>query len=33
MTQRGAHACLGMMTLSEFDTEVKDFDISWEVAQ
>ena len=29
ISQRGAHACLGMITLSEFDAEVSDLNISW----
>jgi len=28
---RGAHACLGMITLSDFDAEVSDLDIDWTV--
>jgi len=31
--QRGAFACLGMFTLSDFDVEVNDLDISWEVSR
>jgi len=29
VTERGAMACLGMITLAEFDAEVSDLDITW----
>ena len=31
--QRGAYACLGMMTLLEFEEAVRELDISWEVVE
>jgi hypothetical protein len=31
--QRGAYACLGLMNLSDFELEVQDLNISWEVAE
>ena len=31
LAARGAQACLGMLTLSDFDAEVSDLDISWSV--
>lgn len=33
VSKLGAHACLGLITLSQFDAEVKDLDISWEVVE
>lgn len=33
ISERGAHACLGMITLSEFDSEVSDLDIDWRVEE
>ncbi len=33
ISERGAHACLGLITLTEFDEEVKDLDISWEIVE
>ncbi|MDH3409593.1 MAG: hypothetical protein OEN51_09540, partial [Gammaproteobacteria bacterium] len=31
IAERGAMPCLGMITLSEFDTEVSDLDIDWTI--
>jgi len=33
ISQRRAHACLGMITLKEFDEEVADLDITWEIIE
>ena len=33
IARRGAFACLGMITLSEFDAEVSDLDIDWQVGE
>ncbi len=33
ISQRGARACLGMITLPEFDAEVSDLNISWRVEE
>ena len=33
ISERGARACLGMITLSEFDAEVSDLDIHWQVEE
>jgi len=33
ISEHGAHACLGMITLSEFDAEVGDLNISWRVEE
>ncbi len=33
ITQRGAYPCLGLITLSEFDKEAGDLDISWELVE
>lgn len=32
LSMRGAHACVGLMSLSEFAQEMRDFDVSWQVA-
>lgn len=33
LLQRGAYACLGMISLAEFDHEVRDLNISWKITE
>jgi len=33
LSRRGAYACLGMMSLAEFDHETRDLNISWQVTE